>query len=155
MSNEILTTVTHYILGLLHLRQIIAIVVMRITIDIQPDTTLNELKHAFAQHFPYLKWEFFRHSHQHHEGSHKKDMILDNPTLQKITHQIQQHHIEFHDTNSVQDIEQLIWDAFGLSVQVFRKSGNLWLETTITDQWSLAYQNEQGRELSAQFDRKK
>jgi hypothetical protein len=55
----------------------------------------------------------------------------------------------------VQDVEQLLWDAFGLSVQVFRKSGNLWLETTVTDQWSLAYQNEQGRELSEQFDRKK
>jgi hypothetical protein len=82
-------------------------------------------------------------------------MILGNPLLQKISNHMQQYRIEFHDTTSVQDLEQLIWDAFGLSVQVFRKSGNLWLETTVTDQWSLAYQNEQGRELSAQFERKK
>ncbi len=154
MSNEILTTITPFIQCLSHIRRINAKEFMRITINIQPDTTLNELKHAFAQHFPYLKWEFFHRSHQHHEGSHKKDMILGNPLLQKISTHLQQYRIEFHDTTSVQDLEQLIWDAFGLSVQVFRKSGNLWLETTVTDQWSLAYQNEQGRELSAHFERK-
>ncbi len=128
---------------------------MRITIDITPETTLNDLKLAFAQHFSYLKWEFFRRSHQHHEGSPKKEMITENPKMHHVTEKIERNHIEFHDTTSVQDVEQLVWDAFGLSVQVFRKSGNLWLETTVTDQWSLAYQNEQGRELSEKFDRKK
>ena len=37
---------------------------------------------------------------------------------------------------------------FDLFIQVFRRSGNLWLETTATDNWSLHHQNEQGRELS-------
>jgi hypothetical protein len=33
-------------------------------------------------------------------------------------------------------------------VQVSRKSGTLWLETTMTDSWTLGQQNEHGRELS-------
>jgi hypothetical protein len=36
----------------------------------------------------------------------------------------------------------------GLYVQVFRKSGKVWLETTATDNWSLYKQNEEGQELS-------
>jgi hypothetical protein len=33
-----------------------------------------------------------------------------------------------------------------LSVQVFRKSGKNWLETTASDQWSLEKQNAKGLE---------
>jgi hypothetical protein len=33
-------------------------------------------------------------------------------------------------------------------VQVFRQSGRVWLETTRTDDWTLAEQNKQGEELS-------
>ncbi len=139
----------------MHIRNLNEKVAMRITIDITPDTTLNELKANFAQYFPYLKWEFFRRPHLHHRGSPKKELIEENAKMQSVSDQIKKNHIEFHDSTSVQDVEKLLWDSFGLSVQVFRKSGNLWLETTVTDQWSLAYQNEQGRELSEQFDRKK
>jgi hypothetical protein len=48
----------------------------------------------------------------------------------------------------VVELECLFEDQFGLFVQVFRRSGNLWLETTVTDSWSLQKQNEQGKELS-------
>jgi hypothetical protein len=33
-------------------------------------------------------------------------------------------------------------------VQVFRKSGKVWLETTVTDGWTLEEQNLQGEALS-------
>jgi hypothetical protein len=35
-----------------------------------------------------------------------------------------------------------------LSVQVFRKSGKSWLETTFTDGWTLKKQNQEGIDLS-------
>ena len=39
-------------------------------------------------------------------------------------------------------------EVYGLGVQVFRKSGNVWLETTVTDSWTLKEQNDQGESLS-------
>lgn len=48
----------------------------------------------------------------------------------------------------VSELEKLFKDKFKLAVQVFRKSGNLWLETTMTDNWSLLQQNNHGREIS-------
>ena len=44
----------------------------------------------------------------------------------------------------VSTLEDLFWERFGLNVQVFRLSGNLWLQTSSTDQWSLAEQNRKG-----------
>ena len=47
------------------------------------------------------------------------------------------------------ELEKIFKDQFGLAVQVFRKSGNLWLETTMTDNWTLQQQNNHGKEISA------
>ena len=49
---------------------------------------------------------------------------------------------------TVGELENIFKDQFGANVQVSRKSGSLWLETTLTDKWTLLQQNEQGKELS-------
>ncbi|MEI8136014.1 MAG: hypothetical protein WCH21_01685 [Bacteroidota bacterium] len=49
---------------------------------------------------------------------------------------------------TVTDLEQNFADVYGLGVQVFRKSGRAWLETTVTDGWTLEEQNKQGAALS-------
>ncbi|MEI8136499.1 MAG: hypothetical protein WCH21_04145 [Bacteroidota bacterium] len=49
---------------------------------------------------------------------------------------------------TVADLEQNFRDIYGLSAQVFRKSGKVWLETTVTDVWTLEEQNSQGESLS-------
>jgi hypothetical protein len=56
--------------------------------------------------------------------------------------------LEFTEQTRVNELEGRFQDDFGLSVQVFRKSGKLWLETTATDNWTLAEQNNQGEELN-------
>ena len=56
--------------------------------------------------------------------------------------------VEISEDMKVSDLEKLFKDNFKLAVQVFRKSGNLWLETTMTDNWTLLQQNNHVRELS-------
>lgn len=48
---------------------------------------------------------------------------------------------------TVNNLEQTFGDIYGLSVQVFRKSGNAWLETIETDGLTLEEQNKIGEEL--------
>lgn len=48
---------------------------------------------------------------------------------------------------TVSELEQHFADVYGLSVQVFRKSGEVWLETTTTDNWSLEKQNQEAIDL--------
>ena len=49
---------------------------------------------------------------------------------------------------TVIDLEKKFREVFGLGIQVFRKSGKAWLETTLTDNWTLEEQNRQGEALS-------
>ena len=56
--------------------------------------------------------------------------------------------IEVVEEMKVKDLERIFKDQFSLAMQVFRKSGNLWLETTMTDNWTLQQQNDHGREIS-------
>jgi hypothetical protein len=49
---------------------------------------------------------------------------------------------------TVMQMEALIHDKLGIGIQVYRKSGKVWLETSVTDSWTLQEQNDQGKELS-------
>lgn len=49
---------------------------------------------------------------------------------------------------TVVELEQCFNNIYGLGIQVFRKSGKGWLETTVTDGWTLKEQNKQGEALS-------
>jgi len=57
-------------------------------------------------------------------------------------------YLDIKDAMSVLELENALIDEFGLSAQVYRKSGNIWLETTMTDNWTLKQQNDHGRELT-------
>ena len=130
-------------------------VVQNFTIILNPSTPVEEIKSAFSAIFPYLKWEFFTVPHQVKQGNTKKEMVIGNPKIGDLSIITESKQIHFTEQTTVQELEKHVEDHFGLHIQVFRKSGNIWLETTVTDEWTLSFQNEQGKELSEQFDRKK
>jgi hypothetical protein len=109
-------------------------------------TKLSKIKKEFNDSFPFLKLEFFRHLHKVHAGSPKHLVISEDLVLKPVHRPNQELIINQHMPVSV--LEQLFQDHFGISVQVFRKSGNSWLETTMTDDWTLGRQNDEGKELS-------
>lgn len=63
--------------------------------------------------------------------------------------------LEIDENMKVQDLEKQFQEQFSLAVQVFRKSGPVWLETTMTDNWTLSQQNKHGSELSTDKPPKK
>ena len=106
------------------------------------------IQEEFQNLFPYLKIEFFAKPHKVGAPSSKKIMKHSAKTLGecRTIHHTGVITITPHIT--VAALEQNFSDVYGLSVQLFRKSGNAWLETSVTDSWTLEQQNNQGRELS-------
>lgn len=49
---------------------------------------------------------------------------------------------------TVAELERNFDDVYGLLVNIFRKSGNAWLDTSLTGNWTLEQQNKLGEELS-------
>jgi hypothetical protein len=107
--------------------------------------TVHDVQDAFSMEYPFLKLEFYKpvngsflpmKKHLPHSTS------LEAAGLKKGGE------IEVYKEMTVEELEKCFQLLFGLNVQVSRKSGILWLETTMTDKWSLQKQNEHGRQIS-------
>lgn len=106
------------------------------------------IQEEFSKLFPYLKIEFFAKPHRVGGASPKKIMKHPSKTLGECRTVHSDGLITITPQMTVAGLEQNFRDTYGLSVQVFRKSGNAWLETTVTDGWTLETQNRQGQSLS-------
>ena len=111
-------------------------------IHINKTKTINSIQEEFQKHFPYLKIEFYNHAHSQGEGSLKKNTLNSNLTIEAVKKHELSDTIKINGLTKVGDLESTFAKNFGLSVQVFRKSGKLWLQTTATDNWTLAEQNQ-------------
>ena len=113
------------------------------TIKTNKPIKASEVKKTFNSQFPFLKIEFFKKKHKALQGSLKKELIADDFIINSDNGLI-----EFKEDMLVSDLEKQFEEKLKLSVQVFRKSGKSWLETTFTDGWSLKKQNQEGLDLS-------
>jgi hypothetical protein len=108
-------------------------------------STVREVKKEFSSYFPYLKIEFYRTGHSTNRGSLEKDKYAGETYLLEINIRIGKRIFPINAEESVGLFETRLQDL-GLPVQVFRKSGDIWLETIQTDHLSLRKQNEMGQD---------
>lgn len=117
-------------------------------IAINDNRKIFAIQEEFGQIFPYLKLEFFAKPHLVGGPSPKTCIKHNTKTLEECRTVHNNGEINITPEMTVSDLEQRFADIYGLSVQVFRKSGKVWLETTVTDSWTLHEQNTQGEDLS-------
>jgi hypothetical protein len=99
------------------------------------------LQTEFSTSFPGLKIVFFSKPHGENKGSAAKFLIQDrNLTLEQISPDVKSGSIQVFPELVVWQLEKQFEEGFGLHVQVFRKSGRTWLETSVTDDLTLAEQ---------------
>lgn len=122
---------------------------MKITIN--DKRKIFAIQEEFNQAFPYLKLEFFSKPHTVGGGSAKKLIKHSSKTLGECRTIHNKGRMTISPEMTVAELEQRFGDVYGLGVQVFRKSGKVWLETTVTDAWTLEAQNSQGEALSKVF----
>lgn len=108
---------------------------MKITIN--DHRKISEIQEEFNRHFPYLRL-----------GFSFKPLISENTKLNECCRFCKDGTISITPDMTVSDLELSFYNHYGLIVQVLRKSGKAWLETTVTDGWTLRKQNEQGEALS-------
>ncbi len=117
-------------------------------IVINDSKTISELQKQFTKEFPFLKIEFFDTPYDSEQPAPKSKMYAHDRKLSVCRKKHIDGVIEIEKNITVSKFERELWDTYGLSVQVFRKSGNLWIETSLTDSWTLERQNMEGLEMS-------
>jgi hypothetical protein len=117
-------------------------------INITPEKVISDVQKEFNDEFPFLKIEFFKKGYRYRQSS-QRDKVIPNQ-LKVGSPRIFNANVGFKITSAmtVKELGKKCEDEFGFSIQVYRKSGNLWLETTMTDNWTLKQQNDSGREIS-------
>lgn len=117
-------------------------------ININDKKKISALQKEFSEAFPFLKVEFFSKPHKVGAPSAKKIMKPSSALIGECRSVHKDGTLSIGSKMTVAELEQHFRDDFGLSAQVFRRSGKAWLETTITDGWTLDKQNKQGEALS-------
>ena len=110
-------------------------------ITISDNQSIAQVKTLFTEHFPFLKLEFYINEHQTGEGNSDQSIHDANKTIGDIRSKHNSGELSIHGNQKVSPLEQAFHDQYGLNVQVFRKSDEVWLQTTATDEWTLSEQN--------------
>jgi hypothetical protein len=116
-------------------------------IEIHDNRKISEIEEHFSFVYPFLKLVFLNkrtgkklsNDTNYIAGKTTIGMYRKKPvnTANTITRQ-----------NTVADLEAIILEQYDLFVQVLRKSGKAWLETSVTGEWTLGKQNNEGEQLS-------
>lgn len=114
---------------------------MSSTIEINDDfMTLKSIKEQFNAKFPHLKIEFFETKHNKGEASAKELMYDDAFRIKDIRKEGAMLPISIHGNLKTSTLEKLFEEELGVFIQVYKKSNNVWIQTTATDDWTLSQQ---------------
>lgn len=106
--------------------------------------SLSDIKIEFNNLFPGLKIEFYRVEHGPEQGSKRGDQYDPDMMIGDIRTWDNEGKMEMDSSMTVAELEKKFEDEYDLHVQIFRRSGKLWLQTTTTDEWTLEVQNRKG-----------
>jgi hypothetical protein len=116
-------------------------------IHINDNTLIKDLQAGFNSCFPFLKIEFFGANQKYDEASSKK-LIRNNRKFGEFRTAHRKENVVISPDLKVSDLEFLFQSIYGLSIQIFRKSGSIWLEATSTNNWTLGKQNTEAKEFA-------
>lgn len=117
-------------------------------LSISGSNTVQEVQHAFQEVYPYLKIEFYFPFQAKATSYRKEEQLSGNTVLERYMRYRTAAVIDISAYRTIAELEDDFAHLVGLRVQVFRKSGNLWIITSLTDDWSLGKQNSEGESFS-------
>jgi len=110
-------------------------------IQINETTSLAAISGDFSNAFPFLKISFFKQPHNPGMASDPRQLLAEDKTIAAIDTTQKEGALEIHAWHTTAAVEKAFLEFFGLHVQVMRRRGHDWLQTTLSDKLSLAEQN--------------
>ena len=108
---------------------------------------VEDVQAEFNGAYPYLKLCFVNKGQS--QNALAKAAVGASLTFGDLNANIIPYKMEVSDQMAVNELEKIMSAYINIPVKILRKSGNVWLETSITGNWSLAQQNEHAREISS------
>jgi hypothetical protein len=113
-------------------------------------STVQDIFDQFNTQFPYLHLEFYDHDDNvDHTPTHQ---ISHSTLLEDLNPELVESVFAVDPEMTVSDFEKMMEDKYQLNIQVFRKSSDIWLQTSATDHWTLEKQNGKGHRSTLTYD---
>jgi hypothetical protein len=120
-------------------------------LQIDKKSSLSSIQKEFNIFYPFLKVEFFKRVPAD-QPVYKTELFSVNESRRYLDGFYDGSiSIDIGRKRTVMDVEKEFEKMLGLSARIYRKSGNVWVETTLTNDWPLEEQNEEGKEISSHF----
>lgn len=114
--------------------------------SITPEKSIQDIQQEFSRIFPFLKVEFSL------KGSGIKKFIPGDYFLKiMLTHtdgkKAENRQINITPAVTIKELKEKGEEVFGISIRVYRKFRNIWLESTITEHLTLQQHNDHLQEI--------
>jgi hypothetical protein len=119
-------------------------------ITITGDTKVTDVQKEFEAYYPFLKIEFSKNNGRIFSKSHKvnpENSVINSPDVPVCIS------LNLSAERTISEVENDCYDSFGLSIQICRKSGNVWNAISITNSWTLESQNMAGEFISTEMQK--
>ncbi|HNQ00544.1 MAG TPA: hypothetical protein PKK99_15890 [Bacteroidia bacterium] len=124
-------------------------------IELNSNTKIEEIQSEFSKRFPYLKINFFQTKFKPGIEVTPEDILPSFVLLKDVSGLKLNGSIHINGLMTVKELENQFRIQGGLHVEVFRKSGKIWLKTSASDQWTLDEQNKEARDSQLEIKTEK
>lgn len=97
-------------------------------LSINENTRVGKIQNEFNAVYPFLRIDFLKDEIKKSFLHKHEKIIIENK-------------IDIDKQRTVAQLKKDFKELCGLTAEVFRKSGNVWIETSLTDDWTLEHQN--------------
>jgi hypothetical protein len=106
--------------------------------SIERGTPIKDIQKGFSEMYPFLKIEVV---------DKKQPVKLVWESASPEEHR----HVDISSNRTVAQLEEDFKKLLNLPIQLFRRAGNLWIETSLTHDWTLDQQNKEGELFSSLY----
>ena len=119
---------------------------------ITKNSLVKDIQDQFSAYFPFLRIEFLKKSLDE-KVILKKEYAIANDFFKRISSENNEGELHLDLKQTVAGLERDFKEYFGVSINIFRRSGNVWIETILTDDWTLERQNKEGEQITSHFSK--
>lgn len=108
--------------------------------------SVGDFQKEFNSIFPFLKIELYKPSREQHEEVGTKAMSILSPG-DKMGSSAKR--IEISSLTTVAQLKKMLSEKLGINSLIYRKSGSMWIETSLTEDWTLERQNHEAEQMNS------
>jgi hypothetical protein len=112
------------------------------------NSTVKDIQAEFSQGYPFLRMDFLKPIKDRLGWTIRMEKLLPYEKLFSFYRRASTNIVNVHFEKTVLQVIKEIEELLYVKVMVQRRSGNVWIETSLTAGWTLEQQNREGKYLS-------